>query len=598
MSEPRPTVLWLALVVLVVATVLAYASSLSAPFVFDDVGAITENASIRSFSTALSPPPEAAGAVGRPLVNLTLAANYALGGLEVRGYRLFNLAVHAAAGLLLFGCLRRTFGLPVCGPRLNATALPVAFSVALLWLVHPLQTESVLGVVQRSELLAGFFLLLVFYAFLRANASASPLKWKALMVAACWLGVATKELLVTAPFLLLLFDRAFVAGSFRAAWNARWREYLALLASWLLLAWLVAGHAQRSGTAGFGLGVTPWTYLLTQCEAIVLYLKLVVWPHPLVLDYGEYLSGGLSAVWPQALLLVILALGTVWSCARRPTLGFLGAWFFVILAPSSSVIPLVTQTIAEHRMYLPLIPVLIAGVLLLHRGIGLHAVWLWSAVAVGLIFMTIQRGWDYRSERVLWTRTVEDRPQNARAHYNLAALLVGDARPAEAISHYERALAQKPVYADAHLGLGNQFFAQGRIDEAAVHFTAALRDNPSLADAHYNLANIFAGRRAFSEAIPHYEAAARLDPQQVGPHVNLANVLVESGRETEAIEHYQTALRLVPQMTEVHYNLGTVLLRAGRAAEAAAEFEAVLRADPTDAAAARNLARARQLLNR
>src|SRR5262249_38465279 len=144
-------------------------------------------------------------------------------------------------------------------------------------------------------------------------------------------------------------------GSFSSALRVRRGYYVALAATWLVLAALVLrGHGARGDAAGFGRGVSPWNYLLTQADALVLYLDRSLWPHPLVLDYGTSVATSLPGVWWQSLGIFLLLIAAVWALTRRPALGFLGASFFLVLAPSSSIVPLVTQTIAEHRMYLPL----------------------------------------------------------------------------------------------------------------------------------------------------------------------------------------------------------------------------------------------------
>src|SRR5207249_4582190 len=134
-----------------------------------------------------------------------------------------------------------------------------------------------------------------------------------------------------------------------SAWQQRRGFYLALAATWLLLAYLVLSSGGTRGTAaGLGLGMSSWSYALKQCEAILLYLKLTVWPHPLVVYYGSGVISRLVEVGWQFTLIVVAAAATLLALWRRPILGFVGIWFFAILAPSSSVVPLVTQTMAEH----------------------------------------------------------------------------------------------------------------------------------------------------------------------------------------------------------------------------------------------------------
>ncbi len=391
-----------------------YANSFSAPFVFDDLMAITQNPTIRHLDRlgdVLSSPLFATGATGRPMVSLSLAINYALGGYEVRGYHITNTLIHTLAALVLFGIVRRTLLRPGLSERFGIAALPLAFAVALLWAVHPLLTESVTFVIQRSESLMGLFYLLTLYGFIRSVESPVPRRWEIFTVMVCLLGMATKEVMVSAPLVVLLYDRCFATGSFRAAWRARWKMYTGLAATWLLLAYLVVGSHQRGGS--FQGGVSSWDYLLTQCQAIVMYLKLAVWPSPLVVDYGMTIVHRLADVWLQALLLVLLAVGTVVALRRRQAAGFLGFCFFAILAPSSSVVPLITQTMAEHRMYLPLASVIALVVLGAYRWLGKYSLPLWLVLVVVAGVVTIARNRDYESNLKLWTVTVAAVPDNA-----------------------------------------------------------------------------------------------------------------------------------------------------------------------------------------
>ena len=200
--------------IMVLAALVAYHNSFSGSFIADDEWSITDNPTIRHFSSALSPPSHA-GVGGRPLLNLTYAFNYALGGLNVWGYHAFNLLVHALTGFTLFGIVRRTLLRPTLGKRFGVEAVPLALAVAVIWIVHPLQTEAVTFISQRAECLMGLFYLLTLYCFIRGLESGAPARWLTLSVAACFLGALSKEIIMTAPVLVLLYDRTFATGSFR-----------------------------------------------------------------------------------------------------------------------------------------------------------------------------------------------------------------------------------------------------------------------------------------------------------------------------------------------------------------------------------------------
>lgn len=553
---------WLGVALVVLAVLAAYADSLGGILVFDDLPSILHNPTIRRWATALSPPADGSTLGGRPLLSLSFALNYALSGGAVWSYHALNLLIHTLAALTLLGLARRTLRSPTLAARYDADAGWLALLFALLWAVHPLQVESVTYIVQRAESLAALFYLLTLYYFARGSQSPAPARWFGMSVAACLLGVATKETAATAPLLVLLYDRTFVGGSFREAWRRHRGLYVGLAATWLMLGGLIMQTGGRGGTAAWGGPVAWWAYALPQLPAISHYLRLVFWPHPLVFDYGLVQTMAAGRIWTGVLVVIPALAATAYALNRRPAVGFLGAWFFVILAPSSSIVPIVTQVMAEHRMYLPIAAVLAALVLALHARLGRRILWPMAALVLAGMIATAQRNHDFRSSLALWTKTVRDCPDNPRARVNLGETLAQSIRWAEAAAQFEAALKSQPNYVKAQYDLGLARLELGETAEACAHLETALRLNPALTEAHYNL----------------------------------ANTLVGLGRLPEAIGHYREAVRLAPGHADAHFNLGNALMQSDRPAEAAVEYEAVLRLFPDDADAARNLAAAREQL--
>jgi len=588
----------------VAAGLLAYQNSFTGSFVFDDVVSIIRNPTIRHLWPpwqALSPPHGNGLPVeGRPFINLSLAINYALGGYVVWGYHALNLAVHVLAGLTLLGVVHRTLLQPSLRERFGASANGLALTTAVIWTVHPLQTESVTYVIQRAESIMGLCYLLTMYCFIRGAGSVRPWLWYSLCVTACALGMSSKEVMVSAPLMVMLYDRTFISGSFREAWRQRRPLYLALAGSWIVLAYLVVGAAGRGGTAGFAGKSIWWQYALTQSCAITRYLMLSVWPRPLVFDYGTNLVTGIGQVVQCALVVGLLMIGTAISVRRWPALGFLGCWFFAILAPSSSVVPVVTQTVAEHRMYLPLAAVIagvtMGGFTLIRDICGVqHKTWRLVAggagatVALVLMVLTIQRNNDYHSGFSIWRDTVAKCPGNARARTNLGFALQQAGRWQDAVGQYEQALQIDPDYVDAHLDLASILLALGRPQEAAVQCRDALRILPDYIGARVNLGNALLQMGQVPDAIVEYEHALRIKPDFVEAHNNLGNALAYQGRLPEAVEHWEQALRLQPDYADAHINLGMTLLRSGRFPEAAGHWEQVVRLKPDYAEAHYNL---------
>jgi Flp pilus assembly protein TadD len=641
-SLPPPTLVsgWLAGLGLVVGVFLAYAGSLGAPFVYDDRLAIPENPTIRQLwplTAVLLPQAEGGLTVsGRPILNLSFAINYAISGTDVWSYHVFNLLVHAGAALLLFGIVRRTMELRNAtapaeigagsGPDLRPRfpdSIAVGFAVAALWALHPLHTQAVTYTVQRAESLMGFFYLLTLYAFVRGVArpdGSRQRRWFVVSIMGCLLGMGTKEVMATAPLVVLLFDRTFAAGTFARAWRERRGYYLALGATWLVLAALIASTGgNRGGTVGIGTGVPLWAYPLTQFQALARYLALAIWPHPLVFEYGTLWVKRAVDVVPYALVILPLLGAALITLLRRPMPGFFGACFFLILAPTS-LAPGTIQMIVEHRMYLPLIAVIALVVVAAYGRLGRVTVTAALMISLGLGCLTYRRNHDYRSHLALWSDTVAKRPQNPRAHdglaealenlgrmdealaerrevirlqpdestyhHNLALTLAATGQPEAAIQHYQEALRLAPNQARTHNNLAILLGERGDVSAALRHYGEAVRLRPNDPLYHYNHGVTQMRTHRFAEAAASFEAALRHRRDYPDAHFNLATALMRQGQAEPAFFHYAEALRLKPDDSEYRTTLGGALLIANRPADALAEFQRVLATRP-DAVEAR-----------
>ncbi len=528
--------IWLGAILLAVA--VAYANALGGVMLYDDIRGIVEDQGIRQFPRVLL-------GTSRPLTDLTFHLNYRLGGVAPYGYHLVNIAVHGINAALLFSLLAAAMASIGSIPRSRAVAM--AGATALVWAVHPLATESVTYIVQRGESLMALCLLAALRLSLAAARTPRSRCLGVAAIAACAGGMLAKPVMVAAPWVILVTDAALAGGTVRDAWRRRRTFYAALFATLVIPVVLSILPNESATSAGLEAGLpSPPRYLLTQATVIVHYLALVVAPWPLCLDYGWP-----EATWREALpagvsLLVLAALAIV-AYRRRHASSAIGAWFFLLLAPSSSVFPL-ADAAAEHRMYLPLAAPILLGVLGAARlwdrvsvlGIAVRQTVRWALVAAGaivvgaLMLLTHARNADYRSGEIMWRRVVACAPWNLRARFGLGSAILARGDVAGAEAHFRDVLAGLPsdalaspgpvatLYSLTMANLGVVRVRQERYENAEACFREAMRVARGNTHAAMNLASLLVykgdrdgavriARGVLGEEPGHAEARALLD---------------------------------------------------------------------------------------
>jgi tetratricopeptide (TPR) repeat protein len=392
--------------------------------------------------------------------------------------------------------------------------------------------------------------------------------WYGAAIAACAAGMLSKQVMVTAPIIVLLYDFMFQGGSIKDALAKRWVLYAGLAATWALLAVIMIA-APASETAGFGLRSTSsWEYCRSEFIVIAYYVRLSLWPGPLCFDYFGWPKAQTAAqVAPYAVVVSALAAGTLWLVVRRKPAGFLSAWFFLVLLPTSSLLP-IQDPIYEHRMYLPLASVvafLVLGCYLLGvraldrlpvviqhkeacKRIGLALVTLIVAI---LGVATARRNVDYSSEIAMWADVVRKRPDNARGHNNLGSIFLNHGRTQDAMDEFAEAIRVSPTYAYAHYNLGAALITLGNLDQAKLHLIEALRLNPQDHRAHFNLGAILGVQGQTDGAIQEFARTLQIKPDFVEAYQQLGVALENEGRVSEAKEQYRIALHLRPEWREL-----------------------------------------------
>ena len=623
-GAPRGASRWPALL-LILAGLLTYAYSLDGPFMFDDIPAIAESGAVRAWpdvAAAIQAEPESPFA-SRPLVSLTFALNYDVHGLDVAGYHAVNLALHIGAGLLLLGVLRRTFART--GGVVAGRADGLALAAAAIWLVHPLNSEVVNYLTQRTESLMAVCYLLTLYAGIRALDDDRPGRWYALAIVACAMGMASKESMVTAPLMVILYDRVFVFRSFRDALARRSALYAGLVATLAVLGWSM-WLTPRTMSTGFATAESSvWIYLLNQTVMITRYLRLAIWPDALVLYYGWSQPVTLGAVLPYAVFIVGLVAATVVALVRRPMLGFVGVWFFITLAPASSIVAIASEVGAERRMYLPMMALAAlaatGGALAIDRlrrdGGGRVPAWAPTALVAGLCLclaaVTRARTAEYASPLTM-AETVLDRWPTPMARHMVGSELVAAGRSEEAIeiladatagyppAHFDYGTALfnvgrlddaerefraflrlepgSPYVPRARAALGRTLARQGRLQEAAEELERAMAATPGNIEIRGLLADAYFQQQDFARAIPLYRDFLAANPGHPGAEANLAMALAATGAEGDALATFRRLVEADPRNVEARLNLAAALVDADNLAEAETHAAEAARLDP------------------
>jgi len=516
------------------AVFLLYRVSLEGGFVLDDKNNIANNPYVQVTSlTAKSLADAASKSVlpTRPIANISFGLNYFFHGYTVKGFHLVNILLHIASGIILFFFIRAFLGLPRVRRRYGPLEW-VPLGTAVLWLLHPVETQTVNYIVQRMTLLAALFYILSFFLFIKGRTAASSprkyLYWLGSLIAAL-LGLGSKETVAMLPFFLVLFDWYFI----RNPQKPLSRKFIfitsLLLVIGVLLAFFYLGKNPLSHIMDsyHGRDFTLAQRLLTQGRVVLFYLGLILLPLPSRLNLEHDFQLSMSLIDPPATLFaigaIVFLLIIAFAKARRsPLLSFCIVWFFGNLLIESSVIGL--EMIFEHRLYLPSMLAILPAIVWLHRILPNRRV----QVAVYLAVLSCCMFWTYE-RNMAWSDTVSllsdsasKSPNSHRAHLNLGIELKNRNRLDEAISHYHKALQLKPAYAEAYYNLGNAFSIQGKFKEATENYFKALRLTPLDVDTHYNLGYTLAKLWRFDEAVYHYSMAIKLKPDFMEARQELA----------------------------------------------------------------------------
>lgn len=533
------------------AALLVYRNTFHVPFLFDDMTQIVLNPKIQS----LHWPWQFLFNNRRPVLYASLAFNVHQSGLNTFGFHVFNLSVHILTALSLFLLTVKTCRLPSMGENVRRDAVLLAFGASLLWVCHPLQTQAVTYIIQRAESLMALFFMITL-SFSAQYFTTRKIRWLVSAgISALFCGL-TKEVALALPVVVLLYDRAFISPSFGKAFKDHRWLYLSLSVTWAVMIFLyLTTRPEETLTAGFGMqGITPLEYAINQPRVVLRYLQLAIWPNPLIFDYQWPAVKDISILAPSLIIIGTALIILTCLYRRHPEISFLGLSFFVILAPSSSFIPL-KDLIYEYRMYLPLscLTIIFSGAIkmMIDRYVNPKSRNVFFVILVGILALmlggvTYQRNKIYQSEEKLWKDVLSKQPDNVR------------------------------IWND----LGSDLFAKGRDKEATECFLKSLTLNPNSAEVASNLAMALAGQKKFNDALFYAQKAVELSPEFAVGYHNWGVVYSQMGQYQRAIDCYQKALTLGFVKPAVLKNLAIAFTNTGRLQEAVNLLKEAQRLDP------------------
>ncbi len=528
-DSSRPLQPLIVLLFLSLLAFLIYSNTFSSSFHFDDEDSIVENPWIKKLSNVL----DFSGS--RYVGLLSFALNYHFGQLEVFGYHLINLLIHITNGFLVYTLVRLVFQTPLMRPASAAPMEPsawsmaqppagMAFITALLFVVHPLQTQAVTYIVQRFTSLATLFYLLSIVCYLKWRLAGPDQKgryaWYAGALLSTILAMKTKEISFTLLFMILWVEGIFFWPLTRQQWGGL-IPFLLTLPIIPLSSWATVGEAE-GGFARETTDIGRLDYLFTQFRVIVTYLRLLVLPIHQNLDYDYPIYHSLlnASVFLSMLFLAFLFGLAIYLLfhLRHRLVAFGLLWFLVTLSVESSIIP-IRDVIFEHRLYLPSVGLMLAASAAVVGGLHRWRTGVGIGVAVVVILFSVatyQRNRVWNDEISLWADVVQKSPNKARGYNNLGAVYREQDRLQEAIQAYKTALTLKPDFAQAHNTLGSIYLMQGRLEEAIREYQIVLKQQPDLAETHFNLGNAYKHVGRTREAMHKFERALQIKPDYQG----------------------------------------------------------------------------------
>jgi tetratricopeptide (TPR) repeat protein len=587
---------------LIVAVLAVFGQTVYHGFIdFDDDQYVFENPHVMGFTThgLIWAFTDTHAVNWHPLTWLSHMLDCQLYGLKPGGHHLTNVLLHAATSVLLFLVLW----------QMTAAMGRSAF-VAAVFAIHPLRVESVAWVAERKDVLSGLFFMLTLGAYLGYARRPFSLARYGLMMLLFVLGLLSKPMLVTLPFVLLLLDY-WPLGRFGAAsaefealpiedgqgtsppGHPRHLSPVLLLIEKLPLLLLAAGSCVATFLAQHEVALANDELKLPArlANASVSYLAYVgkmFYPVGLAVFY-PHPQNGLPAWKVTASVLAIAAiLAATWLWRRKHPYLIVGwLWYLGMLVPVIGLVQVGAQAMADRYTYLPQIGLSLAVTWLTWNYCSARRSSRWLAgvtavlVVAGLMSAAARQTSFWRDNETLWNHTLACTSQNHVAHNLLGNGLFRQGRVDEATSQYQQALEIAPNYMEGHYNLGLVFYRQGKLAEAITHFQLALAANPRTPEVYNNLGNALFQQGRLDDAFSSYQKAIEIDPEHAMAYYNLGVISSQRGDSDAAIAQYRKALQYDPRFADAYHNLAFHLERAGHLDEAIADYQQALACKPS-----------------
>lgn len=580
---------------LAVCVLIAYLPSFIAPFQLDDYGTIVDNVIIRNlwnlpFIWEFDP--------SRFLPHLSFAVNYALGGLDVFGYHLINFILHGLTGIVVFLLTQMILRLQKFkGEDIEKIAL----TVCVLFLLHPIQTSTVTYTVQRSTIMAALFYLSALYFYGRFRLKEGSFVWA---VVAMVLGVFCKPNFITLPLAVLLFEFLFLQSK-KYKQGFAWKNIFVLCLPIIVIPVLLALWQKRAGgtdellfMARETAAISRGTYLLTQIHVLIDYIRLMLFPAGLNLDYDYPLITTLKS--PRTILRLVLLLGLFSSAMlmlrRRPLYAFGILFFFLSLSVESSIFP-IADVIFEHRVYLPLFGFCLVVVPVLYEWLKpKYRKPLFCCVVIALIVATGYRNYIWSDRIVFLEDNYKKSPNKPRVINRLGFAYLQEKEPQKAFELFSKAIEIDPTYPESYLNRALLYQEFNQLELALNDYNAAINARAYFYEAYNNRGMVLAALGQNEWALKDYNQALKLNRYFAPAYINRGILLTDHGKYQEALDDFNRAVRVDPANAHVYNNRGITHIKTGNNKAAVADFKKAAELDPSLKEAQKNYQNATNLI--